>query len=194
MKRVLIVVGSPGVGKTALSDLLASRLHGVNISLSELVRNEGLSCGFDERRRTLIADMEKVSSRVGEIIQQSEGWIVVDGHFAMDVVPVKDVFLAFVLRRDPDELQEVLSERGFEEHKVAENVAAEILDVCLFDAIRAYGEKKVCEVDISHKNEREVVEEVIRIINDQGQCRIGTVDWLMKLELAGRLEEFLDKL
>ena len=194
MKRVLIIVGSPGVGKTSLSDLLASRLHGVNISLSELVRNEGLSCGFDERRRTLIADMDKVSSRVGEIIQQSEGWIVVDGHFAMDVVPVKDVFLAFVLRRDPDELQEVLSERGFEEHKVAENVAAEILDVCLFDAIRAYGEKKVCEVDISHKNEREVVEEVIRIINDQGQCRIGTVDWLMKLELAGRLEEFLDKL
>lgn len=194
MKRVLIVVGSPGVGKTSLSDLLASRLHGVNISLSELVRNEGLSCGFDERRRTLVADMEKVSSRVGEMIQQSEGWIVVDGHFAMDVVPVKDVFLAFVLRRDPDELQEVLSKRGFEEHKVAENVAAEILDVCLFDAIRAYGEKKVCEVDISHKNEREVVEEVIRIINGQGQCRIGTVDWLMKLELAGRLEEFLDKL
>ncbi|MCK4633874.1 AAA family ATPase, partial [Candidatus Bathyarchaeota archaeon] len=69
MKRVLIVVGSPGVGKTSLSDLLASRLHGVKISLSELVRNEGLSCGFDERRRTLIADMEKVSSRVGEIIQ-----------------------------------------------------------------------------------------------------------------------------
>lgn len=194
MKRVLIVVGSPGVGKTSLSDLLASRLHGVNINLSELVRNEGLSCGFDERRRTLVADMEKVSSRVGEIMQQSEGWIVVDGHFAMDVVPVKDVFLAFVLRRDPDELQEVLSKRGFEEHKVAENVAAEILDVCLFDAIRAYGEKKVCEVDISHKNEREVVEEVIRIINGQGQCRIGTVDWLMKLELAGRLEEFLDKL
>lgn len=194
MKRVLIVVGSPGVGKTSLSDLLASRLHGVKISLSELVRNEGLSCGFDERRRTLIADVEKVSSRVGEIIQQSEGWIVVDGHFAMDVVPVKDVFLAFVLRRDPDELQKVLSKRGFEEHKVAENVAAEILDVCLFDAIRAYGEKKVCEVDTSCKNEREVVEEVIRIINGQRQCRIGTVDWLTKLELADRLEEFLDKL
>lgn len=194
MKRVLIVVGSPGVGKTSLSDLLVSRLHGVKISLSELVRNEGLSCGFDERRRTLIADMKKVSSRVGEIIQQSEGWIVVDGHFAMDVVPVKDVLLAFVLRRDPDELQEVLSKRGFEKYKVAENVAAEILDVCLFDAIKAYGEKKVCEVDTSCKNEREVVEEVIQIINGQRQCRIGAVDWLTKLELAGRLEEFLDNL
>lgn len=194
MKRVLIVVGSPGVGKTSLSDLLASRLHGVNISLSELVRSEGLSCGFDERRKTLVADVEKVSVRVGEIIQQSEGWIVVDGHFAMDVVPVKDIFLAFVLRRDPNELQEVLSKRGFEKHKVAENVAAEILDVCLFDAIRAYGEKKVCEVDTSFRGKGEVVEEVIQIINGQKQCRVGTVDWLTKLELAGRLEEFLDNL
>ncbi|MCK4933673.1 adenylate kinase family protein [Candidatus Bathyarchaeota archaeon] len=194
MKRVIVVAGSPGVGKTSISEGLAHRLNGVNINLSELVRHEGLSCGFDERRGTMIADMEKVSGRVREIIQESDRWIIVDGHFAMDVVPVENVFLTFVLRREPDELREVLSKRGFENRKVTENVAAEILDVCLFDAVEAYGKRKVCEVDISQRSESEIVEEVIQIINGQKECRIGKVDWLTKLELAGRLEEFLDEL
>ena len=52
----------------------------------------------------------------------------------------------------------------------------------------------MCEVDISQRSESEIVEEVIQIINGQKECQIGKVDWLTKLELAGRLEEFLDEL
>ena len=98
------------------------------------------------------------------------------------------------LRRDPDELREVLRSRGFDERKVAENVAAEILDVCLFDAIEAYGEKKVCEINISNRGEEEVADEVMQIIEGKKECKVGRVDWLTKLELSGRLEEFLNDL
>ncbi len=191
IKRVLVIVGTPGVGKSSVSSLLASRLKGTHVSLGELVKEEGLSCGFDKKRETLIADNEKVSKRVKEIIKQSEGYVIVDGHFAMDIVTVEEVFFAFVLRRNPDELWKTLKKRGFKESKVAENVAAEVLDVCLFNAVRAYGEKKVCEVDVSGKTVEEVVDEIICVINGRKRCRVGIIDWLMKLELEGRLDEFL---
>jgi len=191
MKRVLVVVGTPGVGKSSVSSLLASRLGGVYVSLGELVENDGLSCGVDRERETLIADVERLSRRIKKIIKKTEGYIIIDGHFAMDVVEAEDIFLAFVLRRDPDELREILEKRGFKESKVKENVAAEILDVCLFDAVKAYGEKRICEVDVSGKTIEEVVEEIIDAISNHRKCRVGVIDWLTKLELEGRLDEFL---
>lgn len=191
MKRVLVVVGTPGVSKSSVSSLLASRLGGVHVSLGDLVKHENLGCGLDEKRGTLIADIERVSKRVREIVKQSEGYVIVDGHFAMDVVAAEDVFFAFVLRRDPDELQEILKKRGYKESKVTENVAAEILDVCLFDAVKVYGEKKVCEVDVSGRTVEDAVDEIVCVVNGCGKCRVGVVDWLTKLELEGRLDEFL---
>lgn len=189
-----MIVGSPGVGKTSLSSSLAQHLKGRNVNISKLVSREGLSCGLDDERNTLIADLDKISKRVAEIIESSEGWIVVDGHFAMDIVPTEQVLFTFVLRRDPDELREVLKGRGFDERKAGENVAAEILDICLFDAVDAYGEAKVCEIDISNRSEDEVTKEVIQIIEGKKECNMGKVDWLTKLELSGRLEEFLSDL
>ena len=192
MKRVLVIVGTPGVGKSSVSNLLASRLDGVHVNLGDLVKDEGLSSGFDERRETLIADEKRISKRVQEIIRQSEGYVIVDGHYAMHMVAPEDASLTFVLRRNPDELREVLKERGFKQSKIEENVAAEVLDVCLFDAVECYGEKKVCEVDTSGKTVEDVVDEIICILNGHRKCRVGAVDWLTTLEMQGRLDEFLE--
>jgi adenylate kinase len=191
MKRVLVFAGTPGVGKSSVAMLLATRLAGVHISLGDLIKNEELHCGFDKQRETLIADIKKVSKRIREIIGSSEGYVIIDGHFAMDVVPASYVSLAFVLRRDPDELQEALEKRGFKVSKTAENVAAEILDVCLFDAVKAYGEKKVCEIDVSGRSVEEVVDETLCVIEGRKECQVGVVDWLTKLEFEGRLNKFL---
>ncbi|MGB9135148.1 MAG: adenylate kinase family protein [Candidatus Bathyarchaeia archaeon] len=191
MRRVLVLMGTPGVGKTSVAKLLAQRLKGVPINLSELVKSDGLSCGYDKKRETLVADTEKVAKRVGKVIAQTKGYVVVEGHFATDVVAAKDAFKTFVLRRDPDELRKALTERGFKESKVAENVAAEILDVCLFDAVNAYGKDKVCEVDVSRRSLEKVVDELISVTRHRGKCRVGVVDWLTKLEMEKRLDEFL---
>lgn len=191
MRRVLVLTGTPGVGKTSIAGLLAQRLGGVVISLSELVKRGRLSAGFDKRRETLIADRERVAAHVESAIAQAEGYVVVEGHFASDVVARKDAFRVFVLRRDPDELRTALVKRGYKERKVAENVAAEILDVCLFDAVAAFGEDKICEVDVSRRSVENVVDELISVVKDRGKCRVGVVDWLTKLEMEKRLDEYL---
>jgi len=185
-----VIVGTPGVGKSSVSSLLASRFDGKHIDLGNLIKHEGLNLGLDKARETLIADEERIRKRIRETIRQSEGYVIVDSHFAMDVVAAGDVFLAFVLRRDPDELREILKKRKFREAKVTENVVAEILDVCLYDIVKAYGVMKICEVDVSHRTVEDVVDEMTCIIDGRKQCHVGVVDWLTKLESEGRLDEF----
>ena len=186
-----MVTGTPGVGKTTVSRKLASKLDAFYIGITELVKKDKLITSVDDARRTLIADTEKVSKRLQEILEKSEGNIIIEGHYAVDVVPKKDVNTVFVLRRDPTELKGVLEKRGFDEKKLWENLAAEILDVCLWDALSACGADKVCEIDVSGKTVEAVVEEMILVLKTRKDCRFGIVDWLGKLVNEGRLGEFL---
>ncbi len=194
MEKALVIVGSPGVGKSSISSLLATQLKGRYINVGDLVKDEGLDSGLDTQRDTLIADVERVAERVAEIIEESEGYVIVEGHFAMDVVSEEDLLFAFVLRRNPDELREVLEKRKYAKEKIAENVAAEILDVCLSDAVQAYQESKVHEIDVSGKKAENVVSEIIDVVEGHRKPRRGIVDWLMQLELKGRLDEFLESI
>ena len=190
-RRVILVTGTPGVGKTAVSASLASRLHATHIDLAELVEKERLISGVDKARGTLIADMDRVSERVQEIIRNCKRDIIIDGHYAVNVTPAKDVHLVFVLRRDPDELKGWMKDHGFRERKLWENLAAEILDVCLWEAVKACGPNKVCEINVSGKGIEEVAEDIILVLEGRRKCRVGIVDWLGKLEAEGRLQDFL---
>lgn len=190
-KRVVLITGTPGVGKTAVSRLLTSRLNATHIDLSELVRREKLTSGVDKARGTLVADMEKVSERVRDILRGCERDVIIDGHYAVDILLAKDVHMVFVLRRNPEELKEAMKNRGFKERKLWENLAAEVLDVCLWDAVRTCGYGKVCEIDATGKRIEEVVEDILSVLEGKRRCRVGVVDWLGKLEKEGRLNEFL---
>jgi len=191
MKKIFLVTGTPGVGKTAVSRLLASKLNALHIDLGDLVKRENLTSGIDKTRDTLIADIDKVSRRVQEIIRECECDVIIDGHYATDIVPSKSVDLVFVLRRNPDELKKTMENRGFKEKKIYENLAAEILDVCLVDAISACGSEKVCEIDASNRGIEEVTEDIFLVLNGKKNCTVGIVDWLGKLEAEGRLHFFL---
>ena len=191
-KRIVVVTGTPSVGKTVVSSLLASRLDAVHIDLGELVKREKLWSDLDKARATLIADMPKLSKQVQRMIERSERDIVLDGHFAVDVVPAKDVHIVFVLRREPDELRRLMLKRGFKGNKLGENLAAEVLDVCLYNAVKACGVEKVCEIDVTGRKADEVVEEAVSVLEGREACVVGIVDWLGKLDSEGRVEEFLE--
>jgi adenylate kinase len=192
-RKAILVTGTPGVGKTTVSHKLASKLDALYIGITELVKKQKLITSVDEERKTLIADTEKVSKQLQEILAKTEGSIIIEGHYAVDVVPKKDVNTVFVLRRDPHELKAALEKRGYEEKKLWENLAAEILDVCLWDALSACGSDKVCEIDVSSKTVEAVVKEMMLVLEKRKDCRFGIVDWLGKLENEGRLGDFLRK-
>jgi len=189
LPRVLVVTGTPGVGKTMVSKVLAERLEGLYISLTDIVKRENLRLYMDSERDTIVADLRVLSDRVSNIINESSCDVVVDGHYASEVVSSEVVSYAFVLRIEPDKLRQRLRERGYSEEKVLENLASEILDVCLFDAVARYGVEKVDEIEVTYKDVDEVIEEILAVLNGRTKAKSGKVDWLGKLEEEDRLSE-----
>ena len=192
MGKAVVITGTPGVGKTTLGRLLAEALGAPMIELGRLVVEKGLYVGVDEERDTLVADLEALSREVLVLLSSAPGRVVVVGHYAQAVVPRDLVVRAFVLRRNPYELREVLVSRGYSGRKLYENLQAEILDVCLCEAVEAYGPELVYEVDVSGRKPEEVLEEMLEALR-MGLSRAGLVDWLGMLERDGRLEEFFSE-
>jgi len=190
-RRIVIVTGAPGVGKTSVSAILAKKRKATHINVSELVLKENLVAGKDEVRGTLIADMDKLAERVKEIVASSDCDVVLDGHYAVTVAPKEDVCRVFVLRRDPEELKPLMEARGWGGLKLWENLACEVLDVCLSDAVEAVGEEKVCEIDVTKRSVEDIVTEIVEVLENKRKCFVGIVDWLTYLEMQGRLDEFL---
>ncbi len=190
-KRVVLVTGTPCVGKTSVARLLTLRLNAVYVNLTDLAIKENLVFGKDEERGSLIVDKEQMKRAISKLIESSKQSVVVDGHYAANVVPKQFVTHVFVLRRNPVELRGFMEKAGFSGNKLWENLASEILDVCLVDALNTYGKSRVCEIDVSGRSIEEVVEEILEVLNGSRKCGVGVVDWLGKLESEGLLEEFL---
>jgi len=191
LKQVIVITGTPGVGKTVVSERLAAKLGALHINLGDLVEREKLTSGYDRRRRTLIADTGRLARRLQQIIRQEKGDIIIDGHYASAVVPRAQVTRIFVLRRHPQQLREQMEKRGFKGAKLWENLAAEILDVCLYDAIMNVGVKKMCQIDTTNKAVEDTVDEILSILNGKKTCTTGVIDWLGTLEKENSLDQYL---
>ena len=191
-KRVIVITGTPCVGKTTIARHLAPQLDALYVNLTELAKKENLIQGEDAERKTTIINENRMRTRLKEIIDQTEKTnIVVDGHYAAAVVPETHVTRIFVLRRNPVELREFMEKSCFLGAKLWENLASEILDVCLVEALREHETAKICELDVTDKTVEKVVAEIMEILNGRKKCRVGCVDWLGMLETQGILNEYL---
>jgi adenylate kinase len=191
-KRVILVTGTPCVGKTSVARLLTSKLDAFYVNLTELAIRENLVLGKDKERDSIIVDENRMQRKIGEIIANcNKKDIIIDGHYAVSVVPKNLVSYVFVLRRNPVELRKFMENCGFSGRKLWENLASEILDVCLVDALNAHGEGKVCELDTTGKTIEKVVDKILVLLSGRNKCCVGIVDWLGKLENEGLLEEYL---
>ena len=191
-KRVILVTGTPCVGKTSVARLLAPKLDAFYVNLTELALHENLVSGKDEERGSIIVDENHMRRKIREIIEDCDkSEIIVDGHYAVSAVPKKLTTHVFVLRRDPVELRKFMEQCSFSRRKLWENLASEILDVCLCEALNVYENGKVCELDVSGKSVEETVNEILNVLNGSEECHVGVVDWLGKLESEDLLEEFL---
>ena len=192
VKQVILLSGTPCVGKTSVAHHLTPRLDALYVNLTDLATHENLILGKDEERNTTIVDEVKMKRRINQIVTKSDKQnIIIDGHYAVNVVPPKLVTRVFVLRRDPVELRKFMTNSGYSDRKLNENLASEILDVCLIDALNAVGATKVCELNITGKTVEETSEEILTLVDDPSKCVVGIVDWLGKLENEGLLDKYL---
>jgi adenylate kinase len=191
MKRVILITGTPSVGKTTTAKLLATKLNAEYINLTDFAKTYNLTLGEDKERNTIIINEKAMQQKLSEVIDASDNAnIIVDGHFASAVTPTEHTALVFVLRRNPKELKQFMEKRGYSASKMWENLQAEILDVCLVEAVEVHA-GRVCELDITGKPTETVVDEILNVLEKRTTCIVGTVDWLGKLESEGILDEYL---
>ena len=192
MQHVILITGTPCVGKTTVARQLAGRLGAFYINLTDYANSNGLILGEDVERCSFIVDEVKMRLSLVDTINRLDVSVVIDGHFAASVVPFEFSTCVFVLRRNPVELRQFMQKEGFFERKMCENLLAEILDVCFVEAVSVHG-GKVCELDITGKTVDQVVDEVFAVVLSEKKSfsNDSAVDWLGFLEREGLTSKYL---
>jgi adenylate kinase len=178
---IILVTGTPGVGKTALAKSLFHKSGFKLIEPHRLIRKEKLYTRFDRVRKTYIVDEEKLRKRL-EALSRSSERIVLPTHLVGRFLPKVSVKLALVLRLDPVVLYKRLRARRWTKSKAWENTEAEILDVCLHDSLLLLGPRKVYEIDTTRKSAAEVYKEALRVLSRGRTGRSGVVNWLARYD------------
>lgn len=106
--------------------------------------------GYDEEYQCPILDEDKVVDVLEE--QLSEGGTVVDYH-GSDFFPKRWFDIVFVLRTDLGVLNQRLSERGYPDKKLNDNLQCEIFQMMLEEAKEAYDSEIVHELPSNTEND-----------------------------------------
>jgi adenylate kinase len=187
--NAIVVTGTPGVGKTTVSKLIAQQKGFRIIELNALAK-EGRIEGKDPERDAMIVKPRAIMAALKKILKGSRDTFLIEGHFG-EIVPQEYVKLAIVIRIDPELLKERLAERGYAESKIKENVEAELVDSCLIGAMDAFGEERVREIDATSLSQEALVGEISAAIDGKGGLPVGSVNWIAKLEKEGRIQRLL---
>jgi len=189
--HTIVVSGTPGTGKTRFGRLLARKLGVNSINMTEFARQHNLIKSYDRTRRTYVVDERRLQRELEKYLTSLKERVVVDGHYSGSLVPTRVIDVVFVLRCSPEILRKRLRRRGYPEAKIGENIEAEVLDICLSEAVATHGLEKVAEIDMSARRVEDCVEEALLILAKKRPRQIGKCDWLAELERKGRLDKFL---
>ena len=179
------------MGKTTIATTLAEKIEAKYINLTEFAKTNNLALKEDNERNTTIINEEEMKQKLLETIDASQNSnIIIDGHYASAVIPTQHVTLVFVLRRNPKELKEFMERRGYTGSKLWENLQAEIIDVCLGDAVELHA-GRVCELDVTGKTVEQVLSDIFDVLEKRRSSSVGVVDWIGILEREGLLDRYL---
>lgn len=174
---IILITGTPGVGKTTVSGLLAEKINAHLIDINKLVDEKHLYTGIDEEKGYKIVELDDLFKEIDHIIGEindSHKYILIEGHLS-HLFRKSD--LVIVLRANPNVLQDRMKTKGWKAAKIRENIEAEAIDICSYEAFEIHG-NKVNEIDTSNISPEEVVNLVIGVIRGNKKFPVGSVDFL----------------
>lgn len=185
------LTGTPGTGKTSVSNLLEEEYGYKIIHLNELIREEHLYSEVDTKRNAVIADMDKVTAHVTDLTcgpnsngETNDKITILESHLSHHIADT-----VIVLRASPDELRKRLSKRKYPPTKIKENVEAEALDVILVESFEWCDQ--VFEINTTERKIREVAKDIVEIIRALSghekkdvllKFKPGSLDWSEEID------------
>ncbi|MBW3015837.1 adenylate kinase family protein, partial [Candidatus Woesearchaeota archaeon] len=159
---IIAITGTPGTGKTSVSEILQSKSFKV-IDLNKVACEKDFLIERDEERDSEIVDINKFNDYVNSNYRQ-EDLIFIEGHLSHLLKSVDKVIL---LRCHPNQLKKNLSNKGWGEKKIKENLEAEILDIILCESVEIHSEDNIFEIDTTNKSINDIISSILEIINNK---------------------------
>lgn len=167
------------MGKTTVSRMLTERLKAFLIDINELVGEKHLYTGIDEVRKYKIVDLDALFDEIDKKINEtSNKFVIIEGHLS-HLFEKSDIVI--VLRVNPEVLKDRMKVKAWNEDKIRENIEAEAIDICSYEANEIHRDK-VNEIDASNISPEKVVDLIIDVINGNKKFPAGNVDFLEYLK------------
>jgi len=184
---LIVVVGTPGAGKSLLGSSIARLLGRRFVTVSWIVLEKGLWIQYDAQRRSFVIDYERLLEALKRYTRH-----VVETHWLEPFEELLDVVEGVVVTRcHPVVLLRRLERRGWPPQKVAENVEAELVGVIAEEAKRLAGKGvPVVEIDTTRGSPAQNAADAVKMLR-RGEARCCT-EWLSVLreeELGFLLEK-----
>jgi len=152
---ILLLSGTPATGKTTVAQILGEKLGWRVISLNDFAREKNLYCGYDEKRKAKVVDIDRIKEEVSKIIEKEEN-LIIESHYAHEM-PGETVV---ILRANAEEIRKRAKEKQWWFKKTEENIISEIMEVIKTEALEMG--KKVVEIDTTGKKPEQVAKEIIK--------------------------------
>ncbi|KAG7201743.1 hypothetical protein KM043_004465 [Ampulex compressa] len=154
----ILVTGTPGVGKSFLSRMLAEKTGMTWIDVSKLAVEKKCLEEYDAVYRCPVLDEDKLLDEMENLME--EGGQIVDYH-GVDFFPERWFDIVFVLRTNNTILYDRLKERGYTGKKLEDNIDCEIFQTILEEAKASYKQEIVHE--LQSNTVQEVTNNITRI-------------------------------
>ena len=174
MPKVILITGTPGVGKSTIASLLAKEIKGELIPINQVINDKKLYTGYESEKKFKIVNLDALCSEMEKIIAESQhDVLIVEGHLSHYI---EKADIVIVLRTSPQILGERLKKRGYSPDKISENMEAEAIDLCTFEAFEIH-KNKVNEIDNSEISPDEVIDLIGEVIKGNKKFKVGKIDF-----------------
>ncbi|MCQ2056407.1 MAG: adenylate kinase family protein [archaeon] len=170
---LIAITGTPGVGKSTVSNILSSRYRVININ--SYARENNLLEEFDTELESYNVDIDKLNDSLKSKIERSE-IVFLDGHLSHFV----NCDIVIVLRCNPNIIYERLKQRGYNLQKIRDNIQAEILDIILCESVNSG--IVTSEINCTNLTPSEIVEIIEKIIRNPSLFPPGSVNWSNEID------------
>jgi len=185
---VVVVAGTPGVGKTSLCSFLSRKYGYEHLEVGELVSERKLYSGYDEVRGVPIADIKGLRREVGRVIRREDfDVLLLDGHYSHELVSKLDIFGVFVLRLDPLCLFR-RSIRLSSTRKAKENSLSEFLGTVSTEA--RWRHDRVTDLDVTLLSVAQTATRFTTRLAKRPFAKTPPIDWTRAMD-ERRLRRFL---
>lgn len=162
----IIITGSPGTGKSAISEALSRQLGLELIDIKRIAQERRIADKNHE------VDLRRLAAALRPMLAKKKHFIA-EGHLACEIRLPAD--FVFVLRTRPAALRRRLARRGYSKDKLEGNLMAEMLDYCVQRAESVY-RRAPLELDTSQRSVHACVKAIAAAIK-QKKKKLDSVDY-----------------